>query len=369
MSAEQIDVIVRVASVTVLLQLATVLIRDAWRQRPVWFFLPLALCLCGFIAGNSSEPVLKLEGSIAAIAHLLSGYTAIFLWWFCLSTFDLEYRPQWAELTVGAVWFVLATADRGLLGPDLADKGLSWLLIAIGFGIVAHLGWRIIRDRDGDLIEARREARIMVVVLLAGQLLVSLSVDLAFGFAWRPPIYTIGQNAAILGFGIWLSTFLLRADLGAFLFCVRVGRPIAATEIVRKDEFADKEQVLSERLRKLIEVDRIHLDPNLTFGEFAQRMGASERSVRVLVNHRLGHDHFRAFLNVYRMQEARRLLRDPKRAGDKLVAIAFDSGFASLASFNRVFQASEGRTPSQYRGLVSKPNVGKGLSTAGPSSF
>jgi AraC-like DNA-binding protein len=358
-----------VASISVLLQLAALLLRDARRQRPVWFFLPLVLCLCGFIAGNTSLPGLKLQGGIATIAHLLSGYTTIFLWWFCLSIFDLEYRPQRAELTVGAVWIALASADRGLLGPGLADKGLSWLLIATGLGIVAHLGWRIIRDGDGDLIEARREARIMVVVLLAGQLLVNLSVDLALGFAWRPPIYTIAQNAAILGFGVWLSSILVRADIGFLLFRVPVGRPTAAAEVVQKDRFADKEQVLSERLRKLMEVDRIHLDPNLTFGAFVHRMGAPERSVRALINHRLGHDHFRAFLNVYRMQEARRLLRDQNRAGDKLIAIAFDSGFASLASFNRVFQASEGRTPSRYREEVSKPTAGKGLSTAGPSSF
>jgi AraC-like DNA-binding protein len=99
----------------------------------------------------------------------------------------------------------------------------------------------------------------------------------------------------------------------------------------------------------LIEIERIHLDPDITFDSFAQRMGAPERVVRQLINHRLGHDHFRAFLNAHRMAEARRLLADPGRGGDKLIAIALDSGFASLASFNRVFRAAEGRAPSEYR--------------------
>jgi AraC-like DNA-binding protein len=369
MSAEQIDVVVRVAGVTVLLQLASVLLRDAWRQRLVWFFLPLALCLCGFIAGNTSQPGVQLEGGIAALAHLLSGYTAIFLWWFCLSTFDREFRPRWPELAVGAAWFALASVDRGLLGPSLTDKGLSWLLVAIGFGIVAHLGLRIIRDRDGDLLEARRQARIMVAALLAGQLLVSLCVDLAFGLGGRPPIFKISQNAAILAFGVWLSFLLVRADVGVLLFRPADGKPMAATGVAQKDALADKEQVLMQRLHQLIEVDRVHLDPDLKFGAFVKRMGVPERTVRMLINHRLGHDHFRAFLNVYRMQEARRLLCDPKRAGDKLVAIAFDSGFASLASFNRIFQSSEGRAPSQYRAEVRNPNVRKGLPSADLSSF
>ena len=84
-------------------------------------------------------------------------------------------------------------------------------------------------------------------------------------------------------------------------------------------------------------------------------MGAPEKTVRQLVNHRLGHDHFRAFLNANRVAEARRRLADPAHAGDKLITIALDSGFASLASFNRAFQAIESRPPSAFRVLRNDP--------------
>jgi AraC-like DNA-binding protein len=77
-------------------------------------------------------------------------------------------------------------------------------------------------------------------------------------------------------------------------------------------------------------------------------MSAPERTVRTLINHELGYDHFRTFLNHYRVAEARRLLSDRNR-DDKLITVALDSGFASLASFNRAFRAIEGRTPSDYR--------------------
>src|SRR3546814_7323665 len=103
------------------------------------------------------------------------------------------------------------------------------------------------------------------------------------------------------------------------------------------------------RLVTLIQVDRIHLHPDLPFAMFVQRMNAPERAVRKLVNHELGFDHFRSFLNHYRVIEARRLLADPRRSADKLIAIALDSGFASLPSFNRVFRATEACTPSQYK--------------------
>ena len=87
----------------------------------------------------------------------------------------------------------------------------------------------------------------------------------------------------------------------------------------------------------------------MTFDRFVGLMGGSDRAVRHLINHRLGHDHFRNFLNTHRVNEARRRLADPAHRQDKLIAVAMDSGFASLASFNRVFQDAQGQSPGAYR--------------------
>lgn len=78
-------------------------------------------------------------------------------------------------------------------------------------------------------------------------------------------------------------------------------------------------------------------------------MGAPEAEVRRLVNQELGHRHFRSFLNAYRIADARRVLADPSKADQKMVAIAFDAGFASLASFNRAFKLVEGKPPTEFR--------------------
>jgi AraC-like DNA-binding protein len=347
MTPEQLDAAIRIAAVTVTFLLAWLLVRTGPGRGPApWLFLPLALCLSGFVAGNTPDPASRPSGYIGAAAHLASGYTVIFLWWFCLACFDRNFRPRGGSLAIGAAWFCIASADRGLLGSALADKGLSYALVAIGFGIVAHLAWRLLTDRDGDLIERRHDARVLAVVLLGGQLLADLSVDLLFGFAWRPRAFTIAQNAAILGFGLWLAGRLLRVESGVLTF------DASPTALLRPVRRGTENTPLARRLRKLIEDERVHLDPELTFAGFVARMGAPERAVRQLINHRLGHDHFRSFLNAHRMEEARRLLADPARASDKLIAIALDSGFASLASFNRVFRAAQGCTPSAYRAVA-----------------
>lgn len=253
---------------------------------------------------------------------------------------------------MGLAWIGVASADRGLFGPLVAGKGLSWLLVAFGFGMVGHLAWRLLRDRAGDLVEARRGARVLVVVLLGGLLFVDLSVDVLLGLDWRPRWFAVSENVAILAFTLWLSARLLRGDTAALTF----EQPRPASSRVAIVAAGPAEARLHERLRVLVEIERVHLDPALSFAAFVRRMGAPERAVRQLINRELGHDHFRAFLNAQRMDEARRRLADPAHGQDKLIAIAQDSGFSSLASFNRVFRASEACTPSQFRQASLSPD-------------
>lgn len=327
----QFDVIVRVTCATLLLVAAVALLRRGRRADYVWF-APFALCLCGYLAGNTTVEALQLPGLIGRVGVLLGGFVAVSLWWFCLAVFDWSFRPRGPVLALGLAWMVVASADRGFLGAGLADRGLSWILIVFGCLMMGHLAWRLYRDRDSDLLDRRRRSRLAVVVLLAGILIVDMAIDVLLGLEWRSQTYAVGQNLVCLGFAAWLLT------LGG------EGAPTPP-------HFATAQQVdaLAARLHHLVEVEKIHLDPALDLAGFVRRMGAPEKTLRRLINHQLGHDHFRTFLNAWRMEEARRLLADPARRGDKLIVIAMDSGFASLSSFNRVFQSVQGMTPGAYR--------------------
>lgn len=332
----EVDVIVRVAGATLLVWAA--ISRPPGAAGRVWF-TGLAICLTGFLAGNTPDAGLRLSGPVGAFAALAAGYAAVFLWWWCLAVFDRSFRPRGSVLAAGIAWVILASADRGLFGPWIESRGLSWALIALGLGMLAHLAWRLVRDQDDDLIDERRQARVAVIVALAAQLLADFGVDLVLGLEWSPQAFTVAQNAALLAFTGWL----LRLDLGP----VAPPRPVPAAG--PGIEGAVLDNPLAPRLQRLMETDRIYLRPDLTFAEFCRALGASEKAARQLINHELGHDHFRAFLNVWRVEAAARMLRDPARRDDKLIAIAFDSGFASLPSFNRAFRAIKGCAPGAYR--------------------
>ncbi len=295
---------IRVAGATLLIWTTLRLRSDG---RP--YFIGLAICLCSFLAGNTADPTLRLSAPLGSLAVVLTGYAAVFLWWWCLAVFDARFRPKGAVLGIGVLWILIASADRGLLGPAIAQRGLSWVLVGLGLIMIGHLAWRLLTDRADDMIDQRRGARVAVVILLGGQLLTDLCIDLFLGMDWQPQAFSIVQNTAFLAFIGWL----LRLDLAS-------RRVVTPQEAIAPEPFAD----------------------------VVKAMGASERQVRRLIN-QLGYDHFRAFVNASRVAEARRRLADPAHRADKLIAIAFDCGFASLASFNRVFRDMEGRPPSAFR--------------------
>ncbi|WP_373486543.1 helix-turn-helix domain-containing protein [Blastomonas sp.] len=349
------DLALRIGSAGIFILLAWLLLSH--RQRvglAALLFAPLAVCVAGFVLGNTPLMSLRPAGLVSDIAHAASGFTVIFLWWFALSCFDSRFRLQGGVLMVGLAWAGVAAADRGLFGDMLANVGLSQLLVVMGFAIVGHLVWRLLDERQGDFVEQRHSARVLVAVLLGGMLFIDLMADALFGFNWRPLAFSMTQNAMVLVFGLWLADRVLtvRADVLTF----GAARAGAIPMRPAPDAAHGRDEALYRRLIVLIETERVHLDPALTFGRFVELMSAPERAVRTLINQQLGFDHFRAFLNYHRVAEARRLLKDRDR-NDKLIAIALDSGFASLASFNRAFRAIEGCSPSAYRSAARPRDV------------
>ncbi|MBN6110209.1 helix-turn-helix domain-containing protein [Xanthomonas bonasiae] len=85
-------------------------------------------------------------------------------------------------------------------------------------------------------------------------------------------------------------------------------------------------------------------EPELSLGELARRLGTNSNYLSRALNDGMGQS-FSEFLNRQRIAEAQALLA----GDDDVLAIALRVGFGSKASFNRVFRAYVGRTPSDYR--------------------
>ncbi|WP_299314302.1 helix-turn-helix domain-containing protein [uncultured Aquimarina sp.] len=61
------------------------------------------------------------------------------------------------------------------------------------------------------------------------------------------------------------------------------------------------------------------------------------------------HRNFNSFINLYRVSEAKSLMKNPRYEQYKILSIGYEAGFSSKTSFNRVFKNLVGSTPSEYQ--------------------
>ena len=87
--------------------------------------------------------------------------------------------------------------------------------------------------------------------------------------------------------------------------------------------------------------------PGLSVNAVAVRQGISPRYIQKLFD--LEGTTFTEFVLGERLSRARRMLADPRLAGQTIASIAYDAGFADLSNFNRGFRQRYGVTPSDVR--------------------
>ena len=132
--------------------------------------------------------------------------------------------------------------------------------------------------------------------------------------------------------------------------------PIAASvapkkprELTRELEGEALDPKALAALERLMAVERVYRQEGLSIGILAVKLRLPEYRLRRLINQRLGYRNFNAYLNHYRVEDAKVGLADPTEAEVPILTIAMDAGFQSLRAFNRAFRAETGMTPSEYR--------------------
>lgn len=105
---------------------------------------------------------------------------------------------------------------------------------------------------------------------------------------------------------------------------------------------------LKEMVLSLMEKEKPYLDSELNLVGLADQLHISGHQLSYLLNTGFGENFF-YFINKYRVQKAKELLKSPKYDQLTILAVGFDSGFNSKTSFNTTFKKMTSYTPSQYR--------------------
>jgi len=115
------------------------------------------------------------------------------------------------------------------------------------------------------------------------------------------------------------------------------------------DSFSNEEiEKLKINLKELLQHKKPYLNENLTLSDLANDLEITDKKLSELLNQHL-ETNFYNFINEYRVAEVKARLGEEKYKKDTLLSIAFDSGFQSKTSFNRVFKQKTGMSPSNYK--------------------
>ena len=106
---------------------------------------------------------------------------------------------------------------------------------------------------------------------------------------------------------------------------------------------------LFERLTALMLSQRLYAKPDLTIEDVAVQVGESYRAVSAAIN---SHENtnFKGWVNMFRIGEAERLIRDGFLNNHTTDSLANAVGFANRISFYRVFKKATGYSPTDWTG-------------------
>ena len=113
-----------------------------------------------------------------------------------------------------------------------------------------------------------------------------------------------------------------------------------------------EEELFVYGLLDFMKTDKPHLDPDINLALLSSKLKVSPEYLSHIINSRLNKN-FYDFINHYRIEEFKQLCKAPESKKLTLISLAYDSGFNSKATFNRVFKKEMNLTPSAYYSKVS----------------
>jgi AraC-like DNA-binding protein len=339
----------RLAAAGQLVLVLGLLLRDHRRSRVTAASALLVTCVVGYLA----LPALA-HTAAPEIVRRMAGTAALavpFAFWLAARVyFDDSFQP-------GMIHTALLL---GLLAARAAV--LSWPLATSGIAMVAVVDAlrRIHAGSAADLLLSRLRLRYAIQV---GTGTYALTVLIAEAIVVR------GSHV-----DAWLS---VANDLGLYVMVTTICMIILRVEPdlvkagARRPVALELPSFVEKRLEQLIEAEQIFKTEGLTIGALAERLGEPEYKVRQLINARLGFRNFVAFLNHYRIREARKVLGDPGQRHLGVAEVAYRFGYSSLGPFNRAFKEIAGQTPTEYRKaaqeqeMLADSKTGEGFSKSG----
>ncbi|MFS4482655.1 helix-turn-helix domain-containing protein [Hyunsoonleella sp. 2307UL5-6] len=153
----------------------------------------------------------------------------------------------------------------------------------------------------------------------------------------------------LLAFGLFFSFWLVfKALISPKLFRGINVKLQLSKELLSKSDASISKNKQIDILKSFMKTEEPFLEPSLTVKSLSEKINIPHRDLSILINQELG-QHFFDFINTYRIEKAKTILKDPSKKKHTVLEILYAVGFNSKSSFNTAFKKHTGKTPTAFR--------------------
>lgn len=198
---------------------------------------------------------------------------------------------------------------------------------------------------DNDLSWVKRLLVGTLIVLVLDVFVVVLGLD--YGETSWDAAYITGFAIVIL-MGYLGYYGIRRSRILVPLYLLEQEQLIATKEKVSVNIDNEELELLKDSLHKALSDNKVYLDDTLTLSSLAKILSTTNKKISSVLNHHLN-TNFYDYVNQFRVNDMIDKMKSGGFENYTLTGIAFESGFRSKTSFNRVFKAETGMSPSEYK--------------------
>ncbi|UII81332.1 helix-turn-helix domain-containing protein [Flagellimonas sp. CMM7] len=183
-----------------------------------------------------------------------------------------------------------------------------------------------------------------ILVIVISFVLISIFLFISSGISGKEFFYQWDEyrSAILLLYSCVLYWLSIRGYQQAQT--IKISKPSDSIE-----NLPDKESTkIIDQLHTAMVNQKLFRNPELSLASLSKSISVSERTISEVLNGNLNKN-FYQFVNEYRVMDVQGKLKDPKNSHLKILSLAFDAGFNSKATFNRLFKTYTGLTPKGFK--------------------
>ncbi|TVQ83117.1 MAG: AraC family transcriptional regulator [Micavibrio sp.] len=317
---------------------------------PVFYFLTLACAFCMQFA-------LRLEDFEETIRLALWGGWALvppfsYLLILQIATGQAtRFKHYWVvilPLFVAIAVFGANNIGHVCESPSIRDCREIYEFLHLGSGIVGAVSLLLLFGHSHifEEIKSRKQGgyeRYWLVISLIVTNLGAIAINIYR--AAQPELPTDSADALLVIIGLSFSYLATTMFFRIYPPALDLRSEDKKRKPANTGELSPAEYAIAEKIHELMTLDKLYHEQSFSRADLARELNISENALSAIINTAFDKS-FPQLLNEHRVEDAKRMLENPEIP---VQTVAFEVGFNSLPSFNRVFKTMTGLSPSAYR--------------------